>query len=326
MPYNSVNELPSAVKKLPEKRQHQWMAVWNSAYNSCKEKGGGAECEQSAFAQAWGVVKKEEGEEEAALSYEEFVKACKPEETKKEVCPTCGKEHPIGPCPAPEAGDEAAAKKAAEDLEKDTAAINDLPDSAFAYIEPGGEKDSSGRTVPRSLRHFPIHDEAHVRNALARLNQSPFGDKAKSKILAAAHRMGIKLDPARWKKAADESLDLVIKILNTSAPQGLFYGVVYSPGEVDTQGDFTSADEIEKAAHDFLPNAVMNIHHSQDLQDVQVVESYIAPVDFNIDGQTIRKGSWVLVTRVLNEALKDAILKGEITGYSLEGTAARMEW
>ena len=38
--------------------------------------------------------------------------------------------------------------------------INDLPDSDFAYIEPGGEKDDDGKTVPRSLRHYPIHDEA----------------------------------------------------------------------------------------------------------------------------------------------------------------------
>lgn len=71
------------------------------------------------------------------------------------------------------------------------AAQNDLPDSAFAYIEPGGTKDSSGKTVPRSLRHFPVHDPAHVRNALARMNQSPFGDKAKGKIMGAAKRFGI---------------------------------------------------------------------------------------------------------------------------------------
>ena len=69
--------------------------------------------------------------------------------------------------------------------------INDLPDSDFAYIEPGGSKDSSGKTVPRSLRHFPVHDAAHVRNALARAPQSPFGDKAMPKIRAAAKKFGI---------------------------------------------------------------------------------------------------------------------------------------
>jgi len=74
-----------------------------------------------------------------------------------------------------------------------SASINDLPDSDFAYIEPGGSKDSSGKTVPRSLRHFPVHDAAHVRNALARAPQSPFGEKAMPKIRAAAKKFGIEV-------------------------------------------------------------------------------------------------------------------------------------
>ena len=72
-----------------------------------------------------------------------------------------------------------------------SAGINDLPDSAFAWIEPGGAKDPSGKTVPRSKRHFPVHDEAHARNALARAPQSPFGKQAMPKILSAAKRYGI---------------------------------------------------------------------------------------------------------------------------------------
>ena len=65
-----------------------------------------------------------------------------------------------------------------------TAYINDLPDSAFAHIELGGEKDEDGKTTPRSKRHFPHHDAAgkidlpHLRNALSRAPQSPFGPKA----------------------------------------------------------------------------------------------------------------------------------------------------
>jgi HK97 family phage major capsid protein/HK97 family phage prohead protease len=75
--------------------------------------------------------------------------------------------------------------------EMSSAAINDLPDSDFAYIEDGGEKDDEGKTTPRSKRHFPIHDAAHVRDALARAPQSPFGDKALPKIKAAAEKLGI---------------------------------------------------------------------------------------------------------------------------------------
>src|SRR5574337_790479 len=75
--------------------------------------------------------------------------------------------------------------------EMSTADQNALPDSAFAYIEPGGSRDANGRTTPRSLRHFPIHDAAHVRNALARASQSPFGKQAMPKIRKAARKFGI---------------------------------------------------------------------------------------------------------------------------------------
>jgi class 3 adenylate cyclase len=59
-----------------------------------------------------------------------------------------------------------------------------LPASAFAYV------DSKGR------RRLPIHDEPHVRNALARFNQVAFEDeqareRARKKLLVAARKYGI---------------------------------------------------------------------------------------------------------------------------------------
>jgi hypothetical protein len=73
----------------------------------------------------------------------------------------------------------------------DIAYINDLPDSAFLYIEPGGEKDDEGKTKPRSMRHFPYRDSGgavdlpHLRNAIARIPQSnaPGLDDAKKESL-----------------------------------------------------------------------------------------------------------------------------------------------
>jgi HK97 family phage prohead protease len=83
-----------------------------------------------------------------------------------------------------------------------TQSVNNLPDSAFAYIEGGGSKDSSGKTVPRLLRHFPIHDAAHVRNALARAPQSPFGEKAMPKIRAAAKKFGVQVSDSDSGRSA----------------------------------------------------------------------------------------------------------------------------
>ena len=59
-----------------------------------------------------------------------------------------------------------------------------LPDAAFAYV------DSQGR------RRLPIHDASHVRNALARFDQTAFEDdvareRARQRLLRAAKKYGI---------------------------------------------------------------------------------------------------------------------------------------
>ena len=76
--------------------------------------------------------------------------------------------------------------------------INNLPDSDFAVISAGGSKDAEGKTVPRSLRHLPLHDAAHVRDALSRLPQTALSDAEKAtarrKIMAAAKKYGIDSD------------------------------------------------------------------------------------------------------------------------------------
>jgi phage I-like protein len=78
--------------------------------------------------------------------------------------------------------------------------IDELPDSAFAYVAPG-EKDATGKTTPRSLRHLPYLDKQgnpdlpHLRNALARLDQTNLSPEAKSearkKLEAAAKEAGV---------------------------------------------------------------------------------------------------------------------------------------
>jgi hypothetical protein len=82
-----------------------------------------------------------------------------------------------------------------------TAYVNDLPDSSFAVVEPGGKTDSEGKTVPRSLRHLPFKDKdgkvdlPHLRNALARLSQTKLSpelkEKARRKLVDAAKNAGV---------------------------------------------------------------------------------------------------------------------------------------
>jgi HK97 family phage prohead protease len=81
--------------------------------------------------------------------------------------------------------------------EWDAAYINDLPDSAFACIDAGGEKDEDGRTVPRSMRHYPHHnaagevDRPHLANALAREAQAGTASCGGGHLEAHATEMGM---------------------------------------------------------------------------------------------------------------------------------------
>lgn len=107
--------------------------------------------------------------------------------------------------------------KGGSDMEKaewSGAKVNDLPDSAFLYIEPGGKKDSEGKTTPRSLRHLPYRDASgkvdlpHLRNALARLSGTHIPESVKAGIRKKAQSM---LANAQGKKVEKADVENVKK-------------------------------------------------------------------------------------------------------------------
>ena len=111
-------------------------------------------------------------------------------------------------------------RKRAEAKKLSSQDVNNLPDSDFAYISPGGTKDSEGKTTPRSLRHLPIPDAAHVRNALARLNQTKIPAAAKKSALAKikkkAKELGVQVSESdgasdKQKAAKEKFLEMINK-------------------------------------------------------------------------------------------------------------------
>ena len=68
-------------------------------------------------------------------------------------------------------------------LRQSQAELNQLTDENFAYIEAGGKKDHTGRTVPRTLRHFPISSEEEIERSISELSNSDLSEKTKSDIL-----------------------------------------------------------------------------------------------------------------------------------------------
>ena len=102
----------------------------------------------------------------------------------------------------------------------------------------------------------------------------------------------------------------------------IVYGIVYEPDEVDAQGDEANAEEIRKAAYKYMEEVqTFKVMHKGRNVKVRILENYLAPVDFTIEGKSIKKGSWVLVTRILDKKIWKAIKKGKLTGYSMAGYA-----
>jgi len=91
-----------------------------------------------------------------------------------------------------------------EKAEMSAKEINDLPDDAFAVLESGGKKDAEGKTTPRSLRHYPIHDKAHADNAAARAAAELDG-KGKAADIARAAMPKIKAAQKRFGSSDGET-------------------------------------------------------------------------------------------------------------------------
>jgi 2'-5' RNA ligase len=104
----------------------------------------------------------------------------------------------------------------------------------------------------------------------------------------------------------------------------ILYGVVLQPGIPDSQGDTLTADEIEKAAHRYLIESRKNdVQHDGVVAPVDVVESFIAPMDMVLADHPVVKGAWVMATSVRDAVVKADVRAGRITGYSIGGTGVR---
>ena len=98
---------------------------------------------------------------------------------------------------------------------KSQAHFNELPDSDFAYIEAGGKIDFNNRTVPRSLRHFPMSSKDEVAQSIKELEASSLSSGMQIAVFHNIHlraeKLGMEsqagLPPWLEKKSDDKKSD-----------------------------------------------------------------------------------------------------------------------
>ncbi len=102
-------------------------------------------------------------------------------------------------------------------------------------------------------------------------------------------------------------------------------GIVLEPDVVDSQGDTYSSEAVEETAHDWLERfRNIDLQHKVFVNGlVSPVESYITRSDQEINGQSVKQGSWILGVHVNDDGIWAKVKSGAFTGFSINGFAKR---
>lgn len=117
------------------------------------------------------------------------------------------------------------------------------------------------------------------------------------------------------------------RILKADADSHFVTGIVYEPMVEDTQGNYMTEEEITKAAYWFAKNGnQVDLQHCfQKCDGAAVVESYVAKCDMEIEGESVKKGTWLMTMEISDTDVWEAIQKGDITGFSMGGIGVYSE-
>ena len=110
----------------------------------------------------------------------------------------------------------------------------------------------------------------------------------------------------------------------------IVYGIVLEPNVEDSQGDIVPPEEVEKAAHNFAiryaqGKAEIGLDHETliNREGAPLVETYVAPVDFQHGDQVVKAGSWIIAVHIPDAEVWKSIKAGGRTGYSIKGRGTR---
>ena len=106
-------------------------------------------------------------------------------------------------------------------------------------------------------------------------------------------------------------------------------GVAYPANSVDAHGDYMTAEELERAAWEFLEKcqrgeaSIGLFHNPREQYRGKVVESYIwRGPDWEVNGQKVSNGDWLLGV-IWDRDAWELIKAGKVRGYSMQGYALR---
>lgn len=120
-----------------------------------------------------------------------------------------------------------------------------------------------------------------------------------------------------------------VPIVKVNEEEKTVTGIVLVPEEVDAHGDIYDAKVVRDAAHDFLSRynetSTLGLMHKDMKRDFDVLESWIAPIEFAHGTKLVKQGTWLMTVRVNESKIWEKVKKGELTGFSIGGKATVQE-
>lgn len=108
------------------------------------------------------------------------------------------------------------------------------------------------------------------------------------------------------------------KILKSNDEKQIVLGIVLEPNTVDAHGDFMTIEEIERSSYYFMLNSqTVGLNHEEIFEDAKVVESYLAPVDFEINGKKVKKGTWLMGVKIFDKDKWKMIKDKKFNSFSI---------
>ncbi len=198
--------------------------------------------------------------------------------------------------------------------------LHELYDAGIAKSQP-----------TRDMVHIPTLDMGRKPR---RAVEARLCVKAHMLLAKELERRGLKVQCAGMKAAAvhkdEESPDddenaYYSEIVKADKAEQKVWGVVLEPHTVDAQGDWETEEAIAKAAHRWAESyqGIGLRHVGKAVVGVHVVESYIAPCDFKLGDQDVKKGSWILGAHITDGDVWKDVESGKLNGWSVQGEGRR---
>jgi hypothetical protein len=115
----------------------------------------------------------------------------------------------------------------------------------------------------------------------------------------------------------EETSSHFVKITKTDKIHKVVKGIVYTAGDVDTDGETLSKDDVQKACWNFLAQRKeknIDIQHDWQQSGCYVVESYMTEKD----DPNFPENSWVMAVKCTDEIF-EKVVHGDLNGFSFGG-------